>query len=234
MRSSVAYSLRIKESGPGMRDDLEPTPIIDSDHEAVKAAAGKATAQSRDDIEKAKALFYFVRDRIRYNVYVPRFRPEHFRASVTLARGEGFCIQKAVLLAALSRAAGIPARLGFAVIRNHLLPEKIAGILKNNEIPDHGYAELYLGDRWVKATPAFDLETCLENRFRPVEFDGASDAKFHRHNQDGLPHIEYVTYRGTYPDLPFQEIATWVAAAVTPEALKMFREGVLPFHKDDG
>lgn len=212
-----------------MRKYLEPTPIIDADHEAVRKTALEVTAGKQDAVEKAKALFYFVRDRIRYNVHVPRFAPGDFRAGVTLARGEGFCIQKAVLLAALSRAAGIPARLGFAVIRNHLLPEKIASIVKNNEIPDHGYAELYLGGRWVKATPAFDIRTCEDNGFCPVEFDGAADAKFHPTNREGVPHIEYVTYRGTYADLPFEEIAAWVAAGVSPEALKMFRAGVLPF-----
>ncbi|MBW2284154.1 MAG: transglutaminase domain-containing protein, partial [Deltaproteobacteria bacterium] len=197
-----------------MQDYLEPTPILDFDHQAVGEAAIQATARSGNDIEKAKSLFYFVRDRIRYTVHVPRFQPEDFKASATLARGEGFCIQKAVLLAALSRAVGIPSRLGFAVIRNHLLPEKIAEILKNNEIPDHGYADLYLADRWVKATPAFDLETCHENRFIPVEFDGASDARFNRRNLDGNLHIEYITYRGTYADLPFDDITAWVTAAV--------------------
>jgi len=212
-----------------LREYLEPTPIIDANHEAVREKAHEVTAEKQGDTEKAKALFYFVRDRIRYNVHVPRFVPEDFRAGATLARGEGFCIQKAVLLAALSRAAGVPARLGFAVIRNHLLPEKIASILRNNEIPDHGYAELHLGGRWVKATPAFDARTCEENRFRPVEFDGVSDAKFHPRNLDGAPHIEYVTYRGTYADLPFEYIAAWVAAGVSPEALKIIREGVLPF-----
>jgi transglutaminase-like putative cysteine protease len=217
-----------------MEDYLKPTSTLDFDHKAVREAAARATAQSESDMEKAKALFYFVRDRIRYNVHVPRFRPEDFQASATLARGEGFCIQKAVLLSAMARAAGVPSRLGFAVIRNHLLPDKISHILKNNEIPDHGYAELYLREQWVKATPAFDLQTCLDNGFLPVEFDGASDARFHPRNRDGAPHIEYVAYLGTYSDLPFDDIAAWVAAGVTPEALKMFRAGELPFAGQEG
>ena len=212
---------------------LKPTPTLDFDHEAVREAVGGAAARSGNDVEKAKALFYFVRDHIRYNVHVPRFQPEDFKASATLARGEGFCIQKAVLLAAMSRAAGIPSRLGFAVIQNHLLPEKISRILKNNEIPDHGYAELYLREKWVKATPAFDLQTCLDNGFVPVEFDGENDARFSRLNRDGDPHIEYVAYRGTYPDLPFDEIAAWLAAGVTPDAFKMFKTGVPPFAKNE-
>jgi len=43
------------------------------------------------DIKKAVALFCFVRDQIKYNPFMPRFLPEHFRASNTLERKTGFC-----------------------------------------------------------------------------------------------------------------------------------------------
>ena len=109
-----------------MRIYLEPTLIIDSDNEFIQKTAHDITSNTQTDREKAVGLFYFVRDQIVYNPYVDRHLPDHFVASATLARGRGFCIQKAVVLVALSRAASIPARLGFAVIRNHLLPEKLA------------------------------------------------------------------------------------------------------------
>ena len=145
---------------------------------------------------------------------MPRFLPEHFRASNTLAGREGFCIQKAVLLAALSRAAQIPARLRFAVIRNHLLPQKLAGLITGNELPDHGFAELYLGGRWVKANPAFDIGTCRDF-IVPVEFDGQKDALFHPRTRDGRPHIEYVLFRGSYDDVPFEEVAGWLTPVLS-------------------
>jgi hypothetical protein len=138
--------------------------------------------------------------------------PEHFRASNTLSKGEGYCVQKAVLLVALARAAGIPAGLGFARIRNNLLPEKMLKRLGTNVFPFHGYSVLYLNGNWVRATPAFDLKMCVKSRIIPVEFDGQNDATFHSHNQDGELHIEYLMDLGhDFDDLPLDtlwELAT--------------------------
>ena len=205
-----------------MRDYLYPTLTLDAFHESILETAHQVAEVGQSETENAVKLFYFVRDTIAYNLYVPRFAPEDFMASNTLARGSGFCIQKAVLLAALGRALSIPTRLGFAVIRNHRLPEKLIRAIGSNEIPDHGYTELYLDGQWVKATPAFDLNTCRERGFRPVEFDGASDAVFHSTTQDGDPHIEYVKDLGRYADLPFDEIMGWVAHLASPELLEIF------------
>jgi len=197
---------------------LKPTQIIDCDNGMIQEKAQQVTRGQGDVVEKTRNLFYFVRDEIKYNPFLPRYLPEHFRAGNTLARKEGFCIQKAVLLVALSRTVGIPGRLGFAVIRNYLLPEKVAEMLKTNVLPDHGYAELYIHGRWVKATPALDIETCQKNRIIPVEFDGKNDAKFHSHNQDGKLHIEYLLDRGSYEDVPINEIQEWDASVLRPEA----------------
>jgi len=200
---------------------LKPTSIVDCDNETIKEKAQEVTKSQEGVIEKARSLFYFVRDRIKYNPYVPRHLPEHFRASHTLARGEGFCIQKAALLIALSRAVEIPARFHFVILRNHLLPEKMSELLVSNVIPDHGYAEFHLDGKWVAATPAFDLEMCQKYGIIPVEFDGKNDAKFHSHTQDGKFHIEYLLDRGTYSDVPLEEVREWVASELKPEAVKL-------------
>ena len=197
---------------------LKPTPIIDCDHWTIKEKAEELTKSQKEVKEKARSLFYFVRDEIKYNPYVPRYLSEHFRASNTLARKDGFCVQKAVLLVALSRATGIPARIGLAVIRNHLLPKRMGTMLEGNILPEHGYSELYINDRWIKATPAFNLEMCQKNRIIPVEFDGENDAKFHSHNQDGRLHIEYVMDRGPYDDVPLDAIREWLIPVLKPEA----------------
>jgi transglutaminase-like putative cysteine protease len=197
---------------------LKPTDIIDCDDVMIQEKAKEVTMGQEEVVEKARSLFHFVRDEIKYNPFLPRYLPEHFRASNTLVRGEGFCVQKAVLLVALSRAVGIPARLGFAVIRNHLLPEKVAEMLMTNVLPDHGYTELNINGIWVKATPALDIETCQKNRIIPVDFDGRNDAKFRSHNQDGKLHIEYLFDRGPYEDVPLIEIREWLRTALKPEA----------------
>jgi transglutaminase-like putative cysteine protease len=186
---------------------LKSTPVIDCNTPSVKGKAQNLTADKENDVEKAKALFYFVRDEIKYNPYVLHNLAEHNKASVTLSRKEGYCVQKAILLAALARGAAIPARLGFADIRNHIIPQKLLELMHgSNLFIYHGYCELYIGQKWVKATPAFDLEMCQEHHIIPVEFDGKNNATFHRNNQKGKLHIEYVHDYGHYPDLPLEEM----------------------------
>lgn len=189
-----------------MEKYLTPTSIIDSDCISIQVKSRDLTRGQENSIDKAKGLFYFVRDGIKYNMFASKSLPEHFRASNTLSRREGYCVQKAVLLAALARAAGIPAGLGFANLRNNLLPKKVLTQLGTNIISFHAYTELYIDGRWVKATPAFDLKMCRENRIIPVEFDGKNDAIFHSHNQDGKLHIEYVKDHGHYEDVPLDKI----------------------------
>jgi transglutaminase-like putative cysteine protease len=186
---------------------LKPTEVINCDSPSIQETSSTVTQGCVDDIEKARSLFYFVRDRIRYNIYVKRTLPEHFMASNTLSRKEGYCVQKAVLLAALARAADIPAGLGFAKIRNNLLPQKTVSVLGTNVLPFHGYTELYLNGKWVKATPAFNIELCEKNRIIPVGFDGEHDAVFHRFNRNGKLHIEYLEDLGRqYDDLPLEKL----------------------------
>jgi len=204
-----------------MEKYLKPTLVIDCNNPAIQEKSKDLTRGQEDIAKKAQSLFYFVRDEIKYNIYVSKSRPEHFQASNTLSRREGYCVQKAVLLAALARSAGIPAGLGFARLRNSLLPEKTMNWLGTNIIPFHGYAEFYLNGKWVKATPAFDLKLCENNRIVPIEFDGESDAIFHLHNRDGKLHIEYLEDLGRhYADLPLDKLHNALIQAFGNEVLE--------------
>jgi transglutaminase-like putative cysteine protease len=185
---------------------LVPTPYIDCDAESVKEMSLKLLRNEVGDRGKAVSLFYFVRDGIRYTIYGKRHLPRHFRASFVLSAGEGYCVQKAVLLVALARAASIPARLRFAAIRNHMMPEELLEKRGTNLFAYHGYADLYLEDTWVKATPTFDLLCCQEKGLRPVEFDGAHDALLPSTTMDGKRYNEYVEDRGVFEDVPFDKI----------------------------
>jgi len=111
-----------------------------------------------------------------------------------------------VLLVALARATGIPSQLHFADIRNHLASSKAVEMMGTNLFRFHGYIEFHLEGKWIKATPAFDLETCQENKWVPVEFDGTRDAILHTHSTEDKLHIEYILDRGCYDDLPIDEI----------------------------
>lgn len=189
-----------------MEQYLKPTPTIDCDTSSIKEKAQDLTKQQEKVIEKAKSLFYFVRDDIKYHMHLPQHLLEHYRASWILDRGQGYCVQKAVLLVALARAVGIPARLRFADIRNHLVSKELAEQMMTDLFVYHAYGELYIEGKWVKATPAFDRKMCQEKRIIPVEFDGKNHAMFHSHNRDGKLHIEYVRDHGHYQDVPLDEI----------------------------
>ena len=207
-----------------MENYLRPTPTFDCDDQSVRQKSRDLTEGQEKAVDKAKSLFYFVRDEIKYNIYVASDLPEYYRASRILEAGEGFCIQKAVVLATLARAAGIPARLHLAAIRNHLIPDTLRALMGTNLFPTHGYDELYIEGKWVKATPAFDLKMCQKNRLIPVEFDGKSDAIFHSQDLDGRLHIEYVQDVGHFDDLPFDTIVNLRVQALGADFFDRMRQ----------
>ena len=190
---------------------LKPTPTIECELPAVRQLARDLTRSLDTDRDRATGLFYFVRDEIRYNHFGPVHHADYFRAGRTLPRGEGNCIQKAVLLAALCRAVGIPVRLRFADFLNFRMADNLVRRIGSNRAVYHGYNELLLDGQWVKATAAFDLETCRRQGFIPVDFDGRRDALLPRLDLDGNRFAEYVEERGHHDDLPLEEItATWL------------------------
>jgi transglutaminase-like putative cysteine protease len=187
---------------------LSPTWFIDSDNPGVRAHALQVTKGATTDEERAVRCFYAVRDGVRYDPYSITAAPLDYRASVTLDRRVAYCIPKAVLLTALARAVGIPARLGFADVRNHLASEKLLAQLGTDLFIFHGFTELWLGGNWVKTTPAFNIELCLRFGVRPLEFDGRHSSLFHEYSVDGQRHMEYVGSRGSFADLPLEQIVT--------------------------
>lgn len=188
-----------------MKAFLAPARFVDSDHPAVVEFA-RRHAKGASDRERAVSLYYAVRDGVRYNPFLDFSRDATFQGSVCLEKGEGFCIGKAALLAACARAVGIPARVGFADVKNHLTTPRLAEHMGTDRFVYHGYTELWLEGRWVKATPAFNLDLCRKFRVKPLEFDGRSDSIFHPFDADDRRHMEYLRDRGSFADVPVAEI----------------------------
>lgn len=193
------------------KDDLDrylvATEYLNYDHPAVRAFAERAVQGARSDREKAVKLYYAVRDEIRYDPYCIELKAEQFKASWCLERGAGFCVHKGALLAAAARANGIPARVGFADVKNHLSTPQLLEMLETDLFVYHGYVEMFIEGRWVKATPAFNLTLCEKFDVLPLEFDGREDSLFHPFDAKGRQHMEYVLDRGPRDDVPFEEIA---------------------------
>jgi transglutaminase-like putative cysteine protease len=186
---------------------LQASQFIDSEHPDIVRLAQTIAGPGVDDLEKAVALYYWVRDDVRYNPYCLTPDPHAFLASSTLAAREGWCVTKAILLAALCRAVGIPARVGFADVRNHLSTERLRSAMKTDIFYFHGYTAIYLEDKWVKATPAFNIELCTKFELLPLEFNGREDSLYHEFDIAGNKHMEYVNDRGEHLDLPFDEMS---------------------------
>ena len=184
---------------------LQAGRYIDSAHPKVAEFAARH-AKGTDHREKAVALYYAVRDRIRYNPFQNFTQDDAYRGSTCLERRMGWCVSKAALLAASARAVEIPARVAFADVKNHLTTPELTAKMGTDLFVFHGYTELYLDGKWVKATPAFNLSLCTKFRVKPLEFDGRADSIFHPFDEDNRRHMEYVRERGAFADVPVPDI----------------------------
>jgi transglutaminase-like putative cysteine protease len=187
------------------KDYTHATAFIDSGAPAIQAFARKAIGDAQTPKDKAIALYRAVRDSVQYDPYLDFLDPGVFRASAVLDAGKGFCVGKSALLAAAARASGIPARPGYADVRNHLTSKRLKEQVGDTFIW-HSYTELKIDGKWVKCTPAFDKVLCERARIKPLDFDGVNDSLFHPFDQAGRRHMEYLQDRGAYPDVPFDTI----------------------------
>lgn len=192
-----------RDDPPGPQD-LAATAFIDAGHPTVQAFAERAVGDAATIQEQVSRVFTAVRDVIRYDPYQLSYEPEDYVASNVIGRGAAFCVPKAVVLSAVARSLGIPARLGFSDVRNHLQSPKLAERMGTDVFVFHGYSELYVGGAWRKATPAFNAELCARFGVPPLSFDGSADALLHPFSADGSAYMEYIRDRGVYDDLPLE------------------------------
>lgn len=187
-----------------MREYLESTEFLDSDHEAVREFALRHTEGLTDDREKAVALYYAVRDGFQYDPYVLDLRRQSMKASVLLTKSSGYCVEKAALLAASARVVEIPSRLSFYIVRNHIATERLTKALEKDYLVFHGAAEMFLDGKWIKATPAFNKRLCDFLGVDAIEFDGRSDAIFQEYDRAGNVFMEYLHDYGAFADVPYE------------------------------
>ena len=189
---------------------LKSTFFIDSSHPLLQKKAQELLQDidPNDQIQIAVKLFYYVRDEIKYVVkYAPQYyNRKNTKATATLKRGYGYCIQKATLMAALARIAGIPTRIHFVDMKNHLTPQSYIDRVGSNLFVYHAYPELYLNGKWIEANVAFDKDLCDRKNFPIVHFDGIKPGLFAKQDDTGQPFVEYIKDHGTYADVPYWKI----------------------------
>ncbi len=187
-----------------MDEYLQPTQFLDSDVPTVREFASMHTAGAKSNTEMAIKLYYAVRDGFQYDPYVLDLRREGLKASTLLTRTRGYCVEKAILLAASARAVGIPSRLSFYIVRNHIATDRLEKVLEKNYLVFHGAAEVLLEGEWRKSTPAFNKKLCDFLGVEPLEFDGTRDSIFHAFDRTGKVFMEYLHDYGAFADLPYE------------------------------
>ena len=187
-----------------MEPELAATSTIESTHSSVVNFTRVHSGDVAGDVDKTVRLFYAVRDGFRYDPYQIDLTIPGMKASTTLAIERGWCVSKAILLAACCRSLGIPARLGFADVRNHLSTERMRRRMRTDIFYWHGYTEIRLEGKWVKATPAFNKRLCEFLGVEPIEFDGKGDAIFQEYDRAGNVFMEYLHDYGAFDDVPYE------------------------------
>ncbi|MCB1176397.1 MAG: transglutaminase domain-containing protein [Leptospiraceae bacterium] len=189
-----------------MIKDLENTFFLDYNNDIVKEFIQENINNNSTEVEKAISLFYAVRDKILYDPYQIILEPESLKASSVIKRKYGYCVEKAAVLTACLRGAGIKAKIGFANVKNHLTTYKLKNLMKSDVFAYHGYTAIFLNNKWIKVTPAFNLSLCKRAKIKPLDFDGDNNSLFHEFDNLGRKHMEYLQDFGTFDDIPFEKI----------------------------
>lgn len=185
---------------------LAATPYLDTHAPIIQATVEAHAPKGASDQERAKALYVFVRDAIRYDPYRITLDHEQYRGSWAIDNAYGFCVPKAITYTTLLRAAGIPALLGYADVTNHLSSDKLLAATRSKVFAYHGYSVVWLNGKWVKATPTFNRTLCEKAGINVLDFDGENDAIMHPFDAHGRVHMEYLKDRGWRYDFDHAEM----------------------------
>lgn len=199
---------------PSERDAaLASTEFIDWDSGAVREQACRIVGAASEAKDRAVRLYDAVRDGILYEVSGALLTRSSLRASATLARRSGFCIHKCIAFAALARALGIPSRLGFSDVRNHLSTPRLRSLVGGDVFAYHAHAEVHIGGRWLKVTPVFNLNLCRLFAVPPLDFDGEHDATLQSFDSRTGQRLETLRDHGVFYEFPFDRCMAALRAA---------------------
>lgn len=181
---------------------LEETPSLNYNHTDFKQFL-KEFNISKNSTKNAIEIYYKIRDHFLYDPYHLDLRKEVLVASEIIQKKRAWCVEKALVMVTCCRAIGIPARFGFAIVTNHIGVEKLAKYLKRNEIVFHGYVEVFLENKWIKCTPAFDKRVCRVSGVSTLDWNGKTDSMFQEF-ENGKKFMEYLHFYGEFADIPFE------------------------------
>ncbi len=189
-----------------MKEYTYATKFLDFDHEVIQSFIETHTDSSMSNSEKAVSIYTAVRDGWRYTARILFFKEEAWVASNIMLRDEGHCLDKSIILTACLRGAGIPARMHLAKVKNHIAAEHFMEKFGTDELTPHGMVDVYLNNRWIKISPAFNKGLCQKLNVDPLDFDGAHDSIFQQYDRAGGQFMEYLEDYGDFEDVPLKFI----------------------------
>jgi len=181
---------------------LQETEMLGFSHPAVQEYVAEFRALPTKK-QQAAGIYLKVRDGFLYDPYHLDLRKEALTASAIIGNRRAWCVEKSIVCCASMRALGIPARLGFGIVKNHIGVEKLVKYLQKDEIVFHGFTEVFLDGRWTKCTPAFDRRICRLSGVEPLEWSGEADSLFQAYRGEER-YMEYLHFYGVFPDVPLQ------------------------------
>lgn len=194
-------------------DELRMTEFLDHESPEVADLVNGTVRAGDDERQRAVKLYYAVRDGIRYEVYGADLSRDGLKASSIIRTGSGFCVHKSLVYAAALRRAGIPSRLFYGDVRNHLTSPRLQDLVGGDLFRFHALTLVYLDGTWIKSTPVFNKTLCRLYRIRPLDFDGTADSLYHPYDVEGRRHMEFVRMHGDFPDFPYDLVVGGIREA---------------------
>lgn len=193
----------------------QPTEFLDYESETVREFVAKALPDQTGmtETEKAIALYYAVRDGIRYEVYGADLSRTGLKASSIIEAGFGFCVHKSIVYAAAVRSVGVPSRIVYGDVRNHLASERLRQLVGGDIFRYHSLTSVHLDGNWVKATPVFNKLLCRLYKIAPLDFDGRTDSLYHPYDDLGRRHMEFLQMHGDFDDVPYEQVVGGIRQA---------------------
>jgi len=185
---------------------LNATYYFDYETDEIQKLIQEFKTNTLTQKEKAKQLYLKIRDYWRYNPYKISLSKQNYKASVIAKKPETHCIDKSILFIAGLRGLQIPARIHLAKVKNHIGIERIIEKFGTDEISPHGMVDVFLDGKWLKASPAFNIELCRKCNVAPLEFDGENDSIFQEFDNSGNKFMEYLEDYGSFKDVPMDFI----------------------------
>jgi transglutaminase-like putative cysteine protease len=165
------------------KTDLQETFFCDFNHPSIKELGEKVLESGTDPQKITETAFQYVRNNIRFGCDLMQVK-----ASETLNKGYGVCWNKALLLTAILRYNGIPARFGYNLVKREFMKPAFGEEYKNlHENENHCFTLVYLNNKWIAVDSTLDPRT-YEKFYAPlgvlwgIEWDGKEDMRLYTEN----------------------------------------------------